>query len=249
MLRTVRLYGKLREKCGVDSVQLTGDSVAELVSGLSANFKHKLQPTPDSPRMLCRVKGHSTLESIRTPLPSDESEIHLYPALIGAGGGNGSLMKIIIGAIMIVAFVAITVATGGATLAALPGLLASGQLALTAFGSFLLFGGSMMILGGLMEMLAPQPTLDMSAANNVESSKYLGAQQNTVRIGTPIPLLFGRHRVHGHFISFNVDTKTLAGGGAGAGAGSGTGDDGAYAGHGGGTGGWNGRTNSYETIS
>lgn len=203
-LRTVFLYGKLKDLTGQDSVTLSGDTVYELIDGISANFKEQLQPTPDKPKIVCRVRDFDTEESLHRQLEDDETEIHLYPTLLGAGGGgNGGLFKVIIGVIM-VAVVAWAIVASGGTL----GIAALGSL--TQFGSALLMTGVGLIIGGLMEMMMPQPKLDMSASNDLESSKYLGANQNTIKIGTCIPLLLGRHIGYGHFISFNVDATNVA---------------------------------------
>lgn len=201
--RKVFLYGKLKELTGVDYVELVGSSVYELIEGISANFKKQLQPTPDRPRIVAKVRDFDTEQDIRRPLRDDENEIHLYPTLMGAGGGNGGLFKMIIGAIIIAVVLVAVVASGGT-------LLAPATWGLTAFGSALLTTGVGLFVGGLMELMMPQPKLDMSASNDLESSKYLGANGNTVKIGTPIALLIGRHKFYGHFISFNVDAKNVA---------------------------------------
>lgn len=201
-LKTVYLYGKLKERVGLDKIELVGGSVYELIEGLSANFKQKLQPSLDEPRIVAKVRGFETEDDIRRPLREDETEIHLYPTLLG-GGGNGGLFKMIIGAI-IIAVVAFAIVASGGT------LLAPSTWALTSFGSALLTAGVGMFIGGLIELLTPQPKLDMSSSNDLESSKYLGSQGNTVKIGTPIPLLLGRHKFYGHYISFNVDAKNVA---------------------------------------
>ena len=202
-LRKVYIYGKLKQLIGVDFVELSGDTVYELVSGVSANFKAVLQPAPGKPKLVCKVRGFDTEESLHRTLTDDETEIHLYPTLLG-GGGNGGLMKIIIGAIMIAVVAFAIIATGGFA------ALAAGSIALTAFGSSLLLTGITMVIGGLMELLAPQPKMDMSSANDIESSKYLGSQGNTVKIGTCIPIIFGEHLAFGHYISFNVDATNVA---------------------------------------
>lgn len=201
-LRTVFVYGKLRDLIGQDSVQLSGDSVKELVEGLSVNFKKELQPTPDKPRLVCRVRGFDTEDSLYRTLEETETEIHLYPTLLGAGGGGG-LFKVIVGALLIAVVLTAVVATGGA-------LLAPATWGLTAFGSALLTTGIGFLVGGLMDFMMPQPKLDLSASNDLESSKYLGANANTIKIGSPIPILLGEHRAYGHFISFNVDAKNVA---------------------------------------
>lgn len=201
--RKVFLYGNLRKLTGVESVELVGSSVFELLEGISANFKKQLQPTPDRARIVVKVRDFDSEDDIRRPLRDDEEEIHVYPTLMGAGGGNGGLFKIIVGIILVAVVAVAIVATGGA-------LLAPGTWMLTSFGSALLTTGVGLIVGGLMELMTPQPKLDMSASNDLESSKYLGANSNTVKIGTPIPLLLGRHKFYGHIISFNVDSTNVA---------------------------------------
>lgn len=201
--RKVFLYGNLRKLTGVESIELVGSSVFELLEGISANFKKQLQPTPDRARIVVKVRDFDSEDDIRRPLRDDEEEIHVYPTLMGAGGGNGGLFKIIVGIILVAVVAVAIVATGGA-------LLAPSTWLLTSFGSALLTTGVGLIVGGLMELMTPQPKLDMSASNDLESSKYLGANSNTVKIGTPIPLLLGRHKFYGHIISFNVDSTNVA---------------------------------------
>jgi predicted phage tail protein len=77
----------------------------------------------------------------------------------------------------------------------------------TTVSSLMFNFGLSLVMGGLLEMLSPAPKMDSSgnAASDPEASKYLGATQNTVKIGTRIPLLYGRHIAYGHYISFDVD--------------------------------------------
>lgn len=205
-LKTVFFYGRLRDLIGQDSVQLSGDSVYELIEGVSANFKEQLQPTPDRERIVVKVRDFDTEDEIRRPLNPDETEVHIYPTLLGGGGKNGGLFKLAVGIILVAVVVWAVVATGGTA------LLMAGPNAwgLTWLGSAMLTTGIGLIVGGLMEMLMPQPKIDMSASNDIESSKYIGAQGNTIKIGTPIALILGRHRANGHFISFNVDSMNVA---------------------------------------
>lgn len=203
-LRKVYLHGRLEKLTGHKFVYLSGSTVYELVEGISANFKKELQPTPDRDKIVVKIDGFDTEESLHRPLEDDEKEIHIHPTLMGGGGKNGGLFKVIVGIILVAVVAWAVVATGG--LAAL----AAGTTQLTWLGSTMLTTGIGLILGGVMEMMMPQPKIDLSASNDLEASKYLGAQGNTVRIGTPIPLILGRYRANGHFISFNVDSKNVA---------------------------------------
>ena len=112
-LKTVYFYGRLRDLIGQDSLQLSGESAYELIDGVSTAFKEVLQPTPERERIVVKVKDFETEEDIRRPLKEDETEIHLYPTLLGGGGKNGGLFKIIVGVIMVAVVAWAIVATGG----------------------------------------------------------------------------------------------------------------------------------------
>lgn len=193
MLRTIKLYGKLRKLCGVDQVTLSGNTAAELIEGLSANFREQLKPRIDRPRLICRIKDIDSEQGIYAPLSEDVDTIHLYPALIGAGGGNGGLFKIIVGVVLIAV-----------------SIFFFNPMVMPLLASLSAKVGVALIIGGLMQELSPVPKVDTSAANDIESSKYLGSSGNTVAAGTPIPLLMGRHKAYGQFISLNVDAKNVA---------------------------------------
>ena len=67
--------------------------------------------------------------------------------------------------------------------------------------SLLMKVGALALLGGLSQLLAPTP----EAEEEQNRSAYLGAPGNTVKIGTRIPILYGRHKVYGHFLSFDIN--------------------------------------------
>lgn len=206
-LKTVFLHGRLRDLVGQESVRLSGDSVFELIEGISANYKKELQPSPDRERIVVKVRDFDTEAAIRRPLRPDETEIHIYPTLMGGGGKNGGLFKLIVGVLLVAVVAWAVIATGGTAATLLAGPNAWGM---TWFGSMLFTTGVGLIVGGLVELLMPQPKIDMSASNDIESSKYIGAQGNTIKIGTTVPLILGRHRAYGHFVSFNVDSMNVA---------------------------------------
>jgi hypothetical protein len=119
------------------------------------------------------------------------TDIHVYPRTGGAGGDNG-LVQIIIG----IALIAVAVFAP----ALIPGFMSVASVA-TA--------GAMMVLGGVMQMLTPMP--EAAGGSTDEKSNYLGANQNTVKIGTNIPLAYGNVKMSGHYLSFDVDSKDNAG--------------------------------------
>lgn len=65
-----------------------------------------------------------------------------------------------------------------------------------------------MILGGVLALLMSAPKATSVVAE--EKSKYIPANKNTVKTGTPIPILYGRRKVYGHFLSFDVDSRVVS---------------------------------------
>lgn len=185
-MTTIFLHGYLRD-LHPEPITVEANSAAEAISFL------QLIPAlagDGTLRHQVRVPGfesHAALYERR-----NIKEIHLHPmetapanTMAGAGGKNtGAYVQIAIGIILIAA----SYFTAGTTFT-------PGQL---------LLAGGMMILGGVLQLIAPQPKLD-----DQERSRYLGNGKNTVAIGTKIPLLYGRVKAYGHYVSFDTDSGTF----------------------------------------
>lgn len=192
------LHGHLKDLYP-EELYLTGHSVSEVINGM-CKATDAFNPRPGTGRHAISVVGFDTVESLSEPLPADIEELHLVPTM--SGGKKGGFFQIVLGVVLIAA----AVWTGGATLAGFQLGIAGGSLGL--LGS----AGLSMVLGGLMSFLSPTPKAD-SYSNDVadpEASKYLGATANTTKIGTRIPIPYGRNKLFGHYISFDVDSKDVA---------------------------------------
>jgi predicted phage tail protein len=183
-MKTIFLHGSLNE-LHPEPIKVHAETAAEAVS-----FLKQLEGFDvENPRPI-RVRGIDCRDAIydKTLCPD---ELHIYPALAGAGG-NGGMLQVIIGAVLFIVGIVVGVLTswtgfGGAA------------------GFSLAMSGAMMMLGGILMMLAPTPKTD----NDTRQSLYIPSNQNTVKIGTRIKLIYGRVRTYGHFLSFNVDAKKL----------------------------------------
>jgi predicted phage tail protein len=131
-----------------------------------------------------RVKGFECRDALYEI--TDMEEIHVYPALVG-GGGKGGVLQIIVGVVVVIVGIVLSVFGYGS-------------------GTPLIMSGMMMILGGILMMLAPTPK---SSGDGSKQSLYIPSNQNTTKIGTRIPLIYGRVRRFGHYLSFNVDARSL----------------------------------------
>lgn len=191
----VILYGKLK-KLYDKELYISGSNVAEIINGVftqikelktkSINFKHQI-----------RVHGYFTKESLFQPFGEEVTELHVMPDV--CGGKGGGFIKVAIGAVLIAT--AIFQPQLGAIL-----LTKGVTLSSVVFGI-----GTSLVLGGILEMISPVPQIDStSGGQDPEASKYLGGDGNTVKIGTRIPILYGKNKVFGHYLSFNIDAKNVS---------------------------------------
>ena len=183
-MKTIVFKGYL-EKLYPDGIQVEGESAAECLSALRGfpGFRPEDEVTHT---VILPEFGSRDAIYARTANPN----IVVVPTIAGAGGKLGSLALIAIGSVLI--------ATGwGAGL----GVDILGTTILSA--QALTTVGVMLVLNGVVQLLMPAPEVQKSDLNE-EKSNYIAANKNTVSIGTRIPLLFGRRRVWGHFLSFNI---------------------------------------------
>jgi predicted phage tail protein len=134
------------------------------------------RPTAKTGYRHVKIVGCDTIESL---MSKGEPDIHMVPSFHGAKSAGG-FFEILIGVALIAASVF------------LPGLG-------TIIGGMLMSAGITLAIGGLLTLL-PTPPI------NGDRSHYLGAPQNTVAIGTPIALLYGRRKVGGQLLSVNIET-------------------------------------------
>jgi predicted phage tail protein len=177
-------HGALRHTWPTD-FECEAETAYEAVTALTCQFNLG-RPSPTE-RWTVALVGHDTEVALHCPLRSPE--LHIVPAFVGGGGGNGGFMKIALGAVLIaVSFV-------------IPAGWAAAGFALNTAAFNL---GASLVLGGILEMISPAPKSNTAPTNN--RSEYLGAPKNTTASGTPIQIGYGRFAVYGHFLSFNIET-------------------------------------------
>lgn len=120
--------------------------------------------------------------------PVTDDVIRIVPVVVGSK--SGGLLQVIFGAVLVAA----AFWTGGASMAAW-GALQTG-MAMT---------GASMILGGIIQMLSPQPGgLAMKDQGENKPSYAFGAPTNTVSQGYPVPIGYGKRRIGGAVISAGI---------------------------------------------
>jgi len=182
----IKLHGIFKERYGPE-VRIEADTVVEAIEGFSrqVDFYGEKQLFE---RPLVRVVEVNSLSDLLEP--TEHNEIHLVPAMVG-GGGVG---KIIIGAAIIAT--AFLLPAVGVPLAA---WVTTGLVTI----------GATLVMQGAMQLFMKAPTISVKGSQDPEASKYFGLSDNTVAIGTPIPIQYGRGPATGHLLAINIDAKDI----------------------------------------
>ena len=178
-LRTIRLYGALAKIVGCRKLRAVVSSVSEAMRFLLANFP-QIEGYLKGRFFKVKVAGIAlTEDDLKLPIGQTE-EIHIIPAISGAGGNNG-LTQILTG----VALVGI-------------GLL----VPFTA--PFLVPLGIGLTLTGVATLLTPTPLDREESTDAAQSYNFSGVQQ-TSREGPPVPLVYGEIITGSVALSVNID--------------------------------------------
>lgn len=133
-------------------------------------------------------KGKKNIGIDDLGFPVTGEVIRIVPVVIGSK--KAGILQTILGAVLVVVGVAIGYFSGGT-------LSAAGYAAAK-------FGAAMMI-GGVVQMLSPQPAgLASKQSSDNRASYAFGGVTNTAAQGYPVPLLYGRRRIGGAIISAGI---------------------------------------------
>ncbi len=123
-------------------------------------------------------------------LEETKETLTIIPLFEGSGGGKkAGGIQIGIG-ILLIAFAVVT--GGGAT-----------PLINAGLKQFLIGVGANLIIGGALQLLQKLPKADPTQGD--KRSRFINGDKNTIKEGTPIPLIYGRQKVYPHILSFNID--------------------------------------------
>lgn len=202
---TVRvvLHGRLRRKFGAEynlGVSTPAAALAALMV-LVPGFRAALSEGEYRVRRGTFRKGVDLGEAALGIRVVPGGEMHIIP--VARGGKRGGAGKVILGTVMVIAAVALMqpellAVSAGAEFGTAAGLTATASLgfATPLIGSFtignLALAGGAMILGGIMQMISPQPKSQNAQTTN---SFLLSGLGNTVQQGVPVPVVYGKTRV------------------------------------------------------
>jgi len=185
MFVKVIFHGALKKICP-DEYKVDVNTPAEAIRGVTNQFRNKLI-RKDGQRFVCSVKECPRDVDLNSSIRSEE--LNIYPAFCASGGGKkGGLVSMAIGAVLIAAGAVMMLTGVGA-----------------AFGPSLIIAGAGMFLGGLANYLFPMKDTS-NDSNNPDSSRAFGNSGNTTKIGTRIPVGYGKYKIAGQYLSINTQT-------------------------------------------
>lgn len=199
-MRTVLLYGHLAKRFGRRhrfDVRTPAEAVRALCATLDGFRRYLVEHSRPGYRVLVgkTPRGIDTLG-----MPADDV-IRIVPVTAGAGRGLGS---VILGA----ALIGVGVMTGGASLT-LSGAWAAGG---AAFAGYLATNiGVSLVLGGVSQMLAPQPNAQGTVERPENRPSYaFDGPVNTAAQGNAVPVCYGRLVVGSQVISAGMAAEEYA---------------------------------------
>ena len=196
MLKTIKLYGDLREITGHSELDAHVNSVGDSIRFLLMNWP-QLEAHMNTQHYQVLTDGTDIgEEEIHYPVAE---EIKIVPVVVGAGGGTG---KILAG----VALIGLSIATGGG-FAALQIAGGSGLTGLSAIGFNVGVGLTLM---GVSEILFPVPKPEKFENDQDPRISFdFGGTPNTSRAGTTHPIVYGEIITGSTVISMNLTTDQV----------------------------------------
>ncbi|WP_454056027.1 tail assembly protein [Cupriavidus sp. Marseille-Q8015] len=186
-IRTIRLYGKLGAKFGRVH-RLAVDSAAEAARALCVmlpGFRQELASSEERGIRYAVFVGKDNLSKERLHEPPGGHDIRIAPVL--QGSKRAGIFQVIAGAVLVVVGAVLTYFGFGAV------------------GVPLMKFGGAMILGGVTQMLSPQPRgLSAKDSPNNGASYNFNGPVNTSAQGNPVPILYGRMMVGSAVISGGI---------------------------------------------
>jgi len=193
MLRKVYLEGEIGEKFGKE-FEIQANSFGKVIQCLEVNFpefrNYLIDCAEKGINFTCQVADKPIEDERELLLEYEEGDMIITAIPAGSKSGMGKILMA--AALIVIGY--FTLGTG-AVIAGSGGLTWG-----TVAGMAMISMGVSLGMMGLQQIMAPDPSVD-----NQQDESYLfqGASQNILE-GDPVPVLYGKLRVPGRPISFEV---------------------------------------------
>ena len=190
MKRKIYLDGELGEKFG-KVLTLDAQSFRDVFKALYAQ-----KPEFRDYLIECHEKKIGFIMHVEdSPLTADEEllmnfregDMYISPAPEGSGNAIRGILKIVAAAVIV--FIAVTMPLSGPLL----------------YASYAVAGA--LAISGIADLMAPDPATDLDNNSRQDSSYLFQGSGQTILEGDPVPLLYGRLRIPGRLIDFDVRNK------------------------------------------
>ena len=216
-MKVVKVYGALRKRLGQCRFEFEAATPAQAIKALCVNFpgleKWLIDSEKDGVGYRVAVSKEKVTEEDVTPLfmPFGEKEVFsITPVVAGAGRGLGTIFAG-------VALIGLALVSGGATLG-LTGFTSGAVIGVSSQTAIL--GGALaaaagnlgiaLVLGGVAQMISPQPSLDSTIDEAVQLESFSFSNVlNTSRQGLAVPIAYGRLFVGSAVISSGLDVDQV----------------------------------------
>lgn len=191
----IQLHGALAEQFG-DNFKLDVKSPAEAVRALEANFPGEFYQAFKDGYFRVGYDRDSGIDTEFLTMETGAKEIHFEPVIVGEGGRNANLFKIVLGLAVIGAAVYFSGGTLGTTAFSVLG-------SNITYGNIALFGVGL-VLQGVAGLLTPVQQLKTGDEIEDENSYLFDGPVNTIKQGGPVPIVYGRHIVGSTLVSASI---------------------------------------------
>lgn len=191
VMTEIELGGVLGKTFGKNHKRLI-TTTAEAINALSRTldgFEKFLNTSKSRGLTYAVFRGKKNIGQDDLGFPVTGEVIRIVPVVIGSK--KAGLLQTVLGAVLVV------VGALGATIGQAWGGAAWGPAAMKI--------GAALALGGVVQMLSPQPTGLASKQDADNRASYaFGGVTNTAAQGYPVPLLYGKRRIGGAIISAGI---------------------------------------------
>lgn len=194
-LTTIRLYGPLGARFGRVHKFAVQTSM-EAVKALSVNFdgfEDYLHDAKSNGMVFAVFRGKRNIGLEDYKNLSGADDIRIAPIM--EGSKKAGLFQTILGAVLVVAGIAVTYMSFGTA-----GVVGAGMIS----------AGIGMMAGGIYQMLSPQPKgLQGRDDPDNKPSYAFGGAVNSLAMGNPVPVLYGEREIGGGIISAGIVAEDI----------------------------------------
>lgn len=178
-----KIFGKVHHRL-ISTIHEAGAALAATIPG----FEKFMISSEERGLTYAVFKDKKNIGIDDLGFPVTGEVIRIVPVVIGSK--KAGILQTILGAVLVVVGAVITYASGGTASPLTAGLMSS---------------GAAMMLGGVVQMLSPQPAgLARKESPENKASYAFGGVTNTASQGYPVGLLYGKRRIGGAIISAGI---------------------------------------------